>query len=84
MGSKNINAQNSIIVCDYYGTGLLKNGEPIAIESIAGMDEKLKSEFKGWLNEARELLQPFEFTVQILELYRPRLADIKYHNRNGF
>jgi hypothetical protein len=84
MESKNINTENSIIVCDYYATGLLKNGEPVVIESIAGVDEKLKNEFNEWLNEGLELLKPFAFTVQMLSLYRPRLADIKYHNRIGF
>jgi hypothetical protein len=82
--TKDITAKNLIVVCDYYHTGLLKNGEPVAIESIAGVDEKLKNEFNGWLNEARELLQPFRFTVEMLKLYRPNLADIKQHNRRGF
>ncbi len=83
MENKNINAKNSIVICDYFDTGLLKNGEPVMIESIASIDEKLKNEFTSWVNEARELLKPFEFTIQMLELYRPRLADIKYHNRGG-
>lgn len=83
MKSKDINAKNLIVVCDYYDTGLLKNGEPVAIESIAGVDKELQSKFNGWLNEAHELLKPFAFTVEMLELYRPRLADIKYHNRDG-
>ena len=84
MESENINIVNSIIVCDYYDTGLLKNGEPVAIESIAGVDEKLKNELNDWLNEGLELLKPFAFTIQMLSLYRPRLAEIKYHNRIGF
>ena len=83
MESKNIKTENSIVVCDYYETGLLKNGEPIAIEGIPGVDEKLKNEFKGWMNEASELLKPFELTVEMLALYRPPLADIKSHNRDG-
>jgi hypothetical protein len=83
MKTNDINEENLIVVCDYYDTGLLKNGEPVTIESIAGKDEKLKNEFNGWVNEALELLQPFAFTVEMLELYRPRLADIKYHNRDG-
>lgn len=77
------NAESSLIVCDYYDTGLLKNGEAVAIESIEGLDENFKNEFKAWLNEARELLQPFAFTFELVKLYRPRLADIKYHNING-
>jgi hypothetical protein len=81
---ESIKTENSIVICDYYETGLLKNGEPVAIESISGVDEKLNNEFNGWLNEARELLQPFAFTVEMLKLYRPQLADIKYHNRDGF
>jgi hypothetical protein len=84
MGKKNIKTKNAIVICDYYETGLLKNGEPVTIESISGTDERLKNEFNIWLNEAKELLRPFAFTVQILKLYRPQLADIKYHNRDGF
>ena len=76
--------ENTIVICDYCETGLLKNGEPVTIESIAVADEKLKNEFNTWLIEAGELLQPFEFTVEMLKLYRPKLADIKYHNRDGF
>ena len=83
MKTKGTPIKNSIVICDYFETGLLKNGESVAIESIAGADEKLKNEFNGWKNEARKLLKPFEFTIEMLELYRPRLADIKYHNRDG-
>ena len=77
VNSNSLNMENSIVVCDYYDTGLLKNGEPVAIESIAGADKNLKNEFNSWINDARELLKPFSFTVEMLELYRPRLADIK-------
>ena len=81
---ESIKTENSIVICDHYETGLLKNGEMVAIESIAGVDEELKNEFNGWLKEARELLKPFAFTVEMLKLYRPNLADIKYHSRDGF
>ena len=84
MNSNNINMENSIVVCDYYDTGLLKNGEPVAIESISGADKNLKNEFNSWIKDARELLKPFSFTVEMLSLCRPSLADIKYHNRDGF
>jgi len=83
MESLNTHIENVIVVCDYYESGLLKNGEPVVIESIPGADEKLKSDFNGWVNEARELMQPFAYTVEMLALCRPRLADIKYHNRDG-
>ena len=83
MESLNTQIENVIVVCDYYESGLLKNGEPVVIESIPGADEKLKRDFNGWVNDARELLQPFAYTVEMLALYRPRLADIKYHNRDG-
>ena len=84
MKTKGTPIKNSIVICDYFETGLLKNGESVAIESIAGADEKLKNEFNGWKNEARKLLKPFEFTIEMLELYRPSLAKKKYYNMNDF
>jgi len=84
VNSNNVNMENSIVVCDYYDTGLLKTGEPVAIESIAGADKNLKNEFNSWINHARELLEPFSFTVEMLELYRPSLAKKKYYNMNDF
>ena len=83
MNSEYPNLENTIIVCDYSETGLLKNGEPIAIESILGADEELKEAFNAWRKEAKELLKPFQFTVEMLALTRVHLADIKYHNRDG-
>ena len=83
MDSEYPNLENTIIVCDYSETGLLKNGVAITIESISGADEGLKEEFNAWRAEAKELLKPFQYPVEMLALTRVHLADIKYHNRDG-
>ena len=74
---------DSIVICDYYETGLLRNGEPLSIENLEGADETLKSEFNDWRDERHELMKPFAYTVGLLALYKPCLAELKYHNRDG-
>jgi hypothetical protein len=43
----------------------------------------LIEDFTNWLNEGRELLKPFSYTVGMLDLTPPRLGDLKQHNKTG-
>ena len=75
---------NVIIVSDYFENGLLKNDVGTTIHSIARGDSELIHEFMQWVDDSRELLQPFQYTVGMMRLLPPKVGELKQHNKKGF
>ena len=80
-GTKNVNPV-IMTIGDYYVTGLSCNRGLLGIKSLT-TDKVLIEDFTNWLNEGRELLKPFSYTVGILDLTPPSLGDLKQHNKTG-
>ena len=80
-GTKNVNPV-IMTIGDYYETGLSCNRGLLGIKSLT-TDKVLIEDFTNWLNEGRELLKPFSYTVGMMDLAPPNLAEMKLHNKTG-
>ena len=84
MKTKETNYLNTVIITigDCYENGISCNRGLMVIKSIT-TDKLLIEDFNKWLAEGRELLKPFSYTVGMMDLAPPNLAEMKLHNKTG-